>query len=898
VDTISHDLQPNESTGTRNRSERLLLTKLRAPRAANDDVVRTRLLDEIEQGADHKLTLIVTPAGYGKSTLLSRWQSHTERANGWLSLDPGDNDFFVFIGYLVAAIRSIDPCICQETAAVLEGPSVPSAQNLVRLLINEVTESTRPFVLILDDYHVISSPEVKSAVSQIVQGMPSNMAIVISSRHEPDLPTLRMRARGELVELGLEDLSLTDAETEEFLLRRRGLDLTASEVKQFAEWAEGWPVALRLISQVLHGRSRDQTRAVLDSLSANVPSVSDYLWDEVLASTPPDQRAFLLQTSILDQFNPELAAAVTGSQASPELLGSLGRAHFFLTRLGGPGNWYRYHHLFAEVLHQRLLEESSESILLTLHTRAADWYEAHGFLTEAATHATAARDWARAARYLIGICQEFYDQERLGSLRTWLADLPDEPLLLEPKMAYWLAWALIRGGHPQLAERPFKIAISGMTASGVPEVPHALLEFEVLKSIYAGDTRSGLVRARELLDVVGSDSTTNRARAQIMNGLLHLMAGNLGDAAESLEETRVLSARLGVRGLHVLELNASAALLLAMGKLREPADLYRRGIAIGDEWNDLPVQNAHHHLGYIMLEWLRKEDAQALALATIEIAQKTNTPIHLPSAHGLLAAVATVDEEWDVALDAIERSIAYCAAGEASGALRIFEEKQCRIWLASGQLTRAQGWLQRLGPDAVGSDRYEDIATTLTAIRVYLYEGRAREVVRPLKNLRHLARQRGWNRELISIQSILAIAESEQGELDAARSTIDAALELGATEGFLRTYIDEGPRILPVLRVAARQHGPQREHAIAVLAATGEVVGPSVPKSAQTPSILSNRERDVVRLVANGLSNKAIADTLFISEETVKTHLRRIFEKLEVTSRTQAVHKLQQHGLL
>jgi LuxR family maltose regulon positive regulatory protein len=335
-----------------------------------------------------------------------------------------------------------------------------------------------------------------------------------------------------------------------------------------------------------------------------------------------------------------------------------------------------------------------------------------------------------------------------------------------------------------------------------------------------------------------------------------------------------------------------------MGKLIEPAELFRRVITIGDQWNDVPVQNAHRQLGSILFEWNRLDEVREHVTAVTEIAKGLDTPVQLPYAHALLASLAHADQQWDVALDEIERAIAICAANETFGSLQLFEEMKCRIWIATNQLTLAQAWLRQVGPDVIKSVRYEELPTTLTAIRVRILEERGHEIASSLEHLREVAYQRGWIRDLITIQSLRAIVESDRGNMDSAQAAIEDALGLGAPEGFRRTYLLEGPQILPVLRLAARQDGPQREHAIAVLAAAGEVALSSVPKSARAPSILSNRERDVVRLVANGLSNKAIADTLFISEETVKTHLRRIFEKLDASSRTQVIHKAQQLGLL
>jgi LuxR family maltose regulon positive regulatory protein len=885
------------SQGKQGKTE-LLLTKLRAPRVAADDVLRTRLVEEIERGANHKLTLLIAPPGYGKSTLLGRWQRVTDRATGWLSLDSADNDFRVFIQYLITAIHSIDPTICPETASALYAPSLPSNRQLIQSVLNEVAQSTRPFVLIFDDYHTITSPEVQSAFFQLIQGMPVNMAVIISSRHAPDFPTLQMVARGELVELGPVDLSFSEAETAEFLLERQHLDLSPTELSHVAAWAEGWPAPLRLLARVLRGRSPEQIRDLLDELTDNVPSISDYLWDEVLETCPPSQRDFLLKTSILNQFTPELAAAVTGNQDATAVLRGLEREHLFLSRLSGPDHWYRYHHLFSDVLRRQLELESEEADVAALHARAAIWYGEHQLRTEAAKHAVLAKDWERAGSYLVDICEAFFDQERVGSLRHWLADLPDKLFLKEPRLAYWLAWARLRSGQLRQAERPLELARATRHEQHNRNVAELELELRTLHSLFKRDTRTGINDATALLALIGAEHATRSARVQIIRSLLQESAGDWAGAAASLEAARVLNSRPGVRGLHVLERKVTGTLLMAMGKLREPAELFRRVLVIGDEWNDLPVQHAHNLLGSILLEWNRPDEAMAHAMATIDLSQKLETPIHLASAHALLADLVVADGDWERALNEIERAIALCAGAAAWGHWRQFEAAKHRIWLAAGHLTLEQQRLQQTGFPQIESIAYETMPTVLSAARVRIHEERGPEAVPLLERLRDHARTNGWCRELLHIQTLLAVAASQGGDTEAARTAIDDALAIGAPEGFLRSYLAEGPRVIPVLQSATRGNAPQRNHALAVLAAAGEAMPGVQPMIPDTPSILSNRERDVMRLVATGLSNQAVADTLFISEETVKTHLRRVFEKLGVTSRTQAMHKAQQLGLI
>ncbi len=859
-------------------------------------MVRPRLLEAMDRGTRAKLTLIVTPAGYGKSTLAAQWQRRAEQARCWITLDQNDNDPLVFFDYLVGALHSIDPCLCPETLALLGSPSSISTQQIVHSLLNETATSTRPFVVILDDYHTITSPEVQSAVSQIIRGMPVNMSVVIISRAEPGLPTLQMAAHGELVELGPNELSFTREETKEFLIVRQALDISEPELDVIVRWCEGWPVALRLVSKLMRGHSHGQIQELLETLPENVPSVGDYLWDEVLNAVTEERRSFLLQTSILQQVNPELAAAVCENPDAAELLASLDRDNLFLARIDGPGSWVRYHHLFAEVLRHRLLADRSPAEIRELHDRAAVWYEQAGFANEAAMHAVQAESWEQAARLLTGICGEFYTQERIGSLRAWLQDLPDEPFEREPILSYWLAWAELRSGHPAAASRPIQMAARAAAESGGAGADRSALQLAVLRSVYEWNPIAGLSAGRRLLEQLEPHDHAERARARIMLALLQQTGGNLTGAAQSLERARTLNGRSGNRGLQVLELNATGGLLLDMGKLREPAELFRRIIAIGDEWNDLPVQHAHHQLGHILLEWNRPDEARMHALAAMELARRVDTPIQLPLIHALLARLAWAVEDWETAFDEIERAIAACVRAGTMGALRVFEKTQCRLWLATNQLTLAQGWLQQAGQAVHHSLHYTHLLPSLTAIRVRIHEDHSDDVVARLEQLRAVAERFAWGRELLSIQILQAIASWELGKTESAHSSLGSALRLAEAEGFTAIITLEGARVLPVLQSVVDNRLPTHGYASALLGRGVE--DPSLSSRSVGQSVISARERDVMRLVAAGLSNREIGDALFISEETVKTHLRRIFEKLDVSSRTQAVAIAKSRSLL
>jgi LuxR family maltose regulon positive regulatory protein len=875
----------------------LLVTKLAGPRLRGDYLVRQRLLDAIGQAPDRKLTLISTPPGYGKTTLAARWRAWSEQPSVWVSLDESDNDPIQFFSYVVAAVETIDAGLCRETREILTRQVASSSKVIVSSFINEVAAVTRPFTIVLDDFHVIDAPEILEATKLLLQNMPDMMHMIITCRHDPPIPLLRMNARGELLELRARELSFVSEEVREYLRTLHSLDLGRTEIEAVEQWSEGWPVGLGLVARALQGKNKHEVGQVIAHIAENVQLVDDYLWEEILEQQPEEQRRFLLQTSVLSQFNHAACEVVTGSKDAASHLQSIERENLFLIGLEGRGHWFRYHPLFAEVLRDRLEREYSEAERLELYRRAAEWYESSGIVHESARYAVLAHDWDRAIRLLTHICADLFRAERLRTLRSWLENLPDHALAMQPELGYWLAWAHLRAGNHEEAARPALVAEREWTAAGNQAGAGKVLMLQLLKDLLSWDTTAGIERANRVLTLLEPDDIDDRARALILFALLQETAGDLARSETNLALSRALITEAASPGLQILELTVYAGLLLARGKLQEPEAIFKRIIRYGDEWNDPPVQNAYHRLAMIYLEWNRTEAVSEHLERVKDLASKTDAPLHLVATPEIQARLAWSREDWQLAFEEVEQAIGLCIRVGGLGFIPNLRELQCRLWLATGQLNQARSWAHNSGLDPQQPPEYNRLYEYLTLLRAMIFDNRSDKVPRLLSPLQASAESAGRFRELLEMHLIQAIAEWQLGNAEASAAAMERAFDIGAPEGFFQTFVREGPMLIPPLELAARHSATHRDYANSLLSVFGVTVKPETDSRPAKSDLLSTRETEVLQLVASGLSNSAIAETLFISEETVKTHLRRIFEKLNVSSRTQAVDRGRHLGL-
>src|SRR6266705_452055 len=422
----------------------ILATKLYIPRLRPNVVSRPRLLDRLNEALHRNLTLISAPAGFGKTTLVSEWVEGIERPTAWLSLDEGENDPARFLAYLVAALQTITANIGEGVLGMLQSSQPPPTEAILTALLNEITTLPDHFVLVLDDYHVLDAKSVDIALTYLVEHLPPQMHLVIATREDPQLPLARLRARSHLTEVRAADLRFTASEAAAFLNQVMGLNLSAADIAALEDHTEGWIAGLQLAALALQGHQ--DVPGFIRTFAGDHRYIVDYLVEEVLQHQPEPVRSFLLQTSILDRLNGPLCNAVTGQEEGNARLEALERGNFFVVPLDDKRHWYRYHHLFAEVLSVHLMAEQPHQVA-TLHRRASEWYEHNGSTTNAIRHAMAAEDFERAADLVELAVPAMLRSRQEATLLGWLKALPDELVHVRPVLSAGYAGALLVSGE-------------------------------------------------------------------------------------------------------------------------------------------------------------------------------------------------------------------------------------------------------------------------------------------------------------------------------------------------------------------------------------------------------------------------------------------------------------------
>lgn len=893
-------------------AEILLRTKQTVPPVRPDLVARERLLDRLNQGRPHghKLTLISAPAGSGKTTLLSQFAALFSQPLAWLSLDKGDNNPRRFWTYLASTWQAALPGSGQGALAALAASESLPLETIPTLLINDLAQQSQWLVLVLDDFHVIHHPAIHEGLIFLVEYMPANLRLIVATRSDPPWPLARYRARSQLNEIRAQELRFNEDEAAEFFSQTMGLELPASSITALEARTEGWVAGLQLAAVSLRGR--DDMAHFVQALTGSHLYIAEYLLEEVLQGQPEDVQSFLLKTSILDSMTPELCDAVTERRDGRQMLSALYQANLFIIPLDMEGKWYRYHHLFADLLQARLMQTQPPGAAADLHQRAASWYELNGMAEEAVQHWLAGKAYGQVAALIEQHGREMMFSGQANTLNGWLQELPKTVLQIYPRLQIYRLWLDLMQEKTEISPQALR-RMENSLRSLPPSAENDKLQVELTAVLcrfvaFSGDTDRAIRLARDALEKLPDEEQALRARAYSALAVAYWFEGSDQQAKAAYEQTMSLALAAGNYSLA-----AHATFLMGMsqkdyGRLGAAARVYQSFIDLGQEIGQEPFLSAGPvtiGLAGIYLEWNELETAENYLRQGIQLSRLGG--YGLSAGHTLSARLRQAQGDFQAAAAAIE------ALGE-TGVDPTGTARQILLSVARGDLDRAlhqaEPWIRLVGKEDHTPQPpllvMENVRVTLA--RLFLARGdldMARNLLEQVRQTAEPDQRRGRLIEVYLLQALVDLRQNEGRITSQAIESLLRALVLGQPEGYVLTFLEEGTAVLPLLQAVSKREGTSAELARYVQRLIDLCLAPAVPDSTagsgQPPGLvepLTPREMEVLQLAASGLSNQAIAGELVITERTVKKHMTNILGKLGAVNRTQAAAKAMELGLI
>lgn len=900
-----------------------LVTKLFIPPARTDIVSRPRLLERLNARLGRKLTLISAPAGFGKTTLVSEWvnsiqsipspQKQVDYKIAWLSLDENDNDPTRFLAYFVSALvqaQGIDAEVGEGVSEMLQGTQTPPAKEILTVLINKIATLRAKLIIVMDDYHLIESAHVNDALAFLIEYLPPQIHLVLATREDPHLPLARFRARGEMNELRASDLRFLSDEITAFLQQKLGIQLSPDEITHLDGHTEGWITGLNLVAISLQGQ--ENVRQAVRDVSGSQRFVLDYLLEEVLDQQSAEIQAFLIQTAILKQFTGALCDSINGQHNGQEILEYLEHANLFIVPLDQERLWYRYHHLFADFLRLRLRRLHVEGEPL-LHIRASKWYEQNGFLDEAIEHALSARDFERVAHLISAHYETILKHGEYAKIWRWLDEIPIELLQTLPDLCTLNAWYLFSSGRLDDAELNLQVAEKHIQANSLENLENAKLRglvsgVRAFIASFRGDIPGIIHYAHQALEELPLQEIAWRSMIAVVLGDAYGMAGDMNASYEARVSAFETSKSGGNLYFILLASMKLAVTFRMMGQLQSVIDICQEQFLMAEQkgLSQMAV------VGWLLAIW-----GEALA-ETNEIDA------------GLAKArrgVAITDLGEDISMQGwsqiclIRVLFSHGDIDEAENIFRKLEELchktdmppyvtvlasglKARLLLARDMLTAANQWITTHNLTISGQITQLNEFQYLVFARILLAQGQTVEVNSLLQRLLEIAEARKRNSRMIEILIIQALAFESDEKTEQALMILERAIELAEYGGFVRIFVDEGPKMARLLYEAANcKIAPAYAQRILAAFPTPKPVQSLEAKSMRDgfPEFieqLSDRELEVLHLIADGLSRQEISEELVLSLNTVKTHVRNIYGKLGVNNQMQAVGKARALGLL
>ncbi|MGB3699777.1 MAG: LuxR C-terminal-related transcriptional regulator [Anaerolineales bacterium] len=904
----------------------LLETKLRPPLVPPKRVLRELLTQRLNEGLDsgRQITLISAPAGFGKTVCASEWVNGLDYPFTWLSLDPADDDPGRFFTYFVAALQKVKSNIGLEIEGVLRAGQLPPSEILYTTLINDILEMDADFLLVLDDFQVIQDSFILQIFEQLVENLPQPLHLVLLTREDPSLPLARLRANNQLTEIRAADLRFSHPEADYFLNEVMDLSLSEEDIASLEERTEGWIVGLHLAG--LSIRDRSAPSDFIASLSGSHRFILSYLTEEVLNQQPENIQQFLLQTSILDRLSGGLCNAVTGHSNSHSLLERLYHANLFIIPLDDEGHWYRYHQLFADLLHD-LQETRLKSDITNLHIRASAWFAQRGMVSEAIQHALLAQDYTTAVQLIESHAMDMLMQWHLKTVEGWMNSIPPEWCTQSPRANLAFAWMhLMRGNYPQAAPYLQQLQTLFSDSQFVEEDPALEAKWLALQSMLLngqGKPEESLQRAKQALEIVPQDN------GQVLS-MIHLGLANayqqLDDYEQSVGAFQMIIQLGQTAGNSVTELlgiSGLALLAIQHGEYHFAFELASQGIERIERSGSLPpISTAvYGELAVIHYQWHQLDQAHHNFRRAIQVGILSGYSDAELFYGVIISRLFQIKGDLESAAQEIQKVVDLMQV-EAPAAVR--EEvlsQQVRIYLAMGNPAEAERILKNEGFSFQDIFSFPDLATFLdrnrsrgvlylSALRLLLYQAKAMHDMESLKTgielADHLidgALQHKYIPFALEALILRAQMHAEMVDIKTSKDDYMQALQMGEPEGFISIFVEGGGQVAEALEtlLAENQLGTIQPYYVQEILGAFEssrhTKGTADDLTAQIEP-LTDREMDVLRLMAEGLKYEEIANQLYISLNTVRSHVKSIYGKLGVNNRTKAIDMAHQLHLL
>jgi LuxR family maltose regulon positive regulatory protein len=885
----------------------LLKTKNYIPLPLSKFVSRQALLDRLDAGLDGRMTLVAAPAGFGKTTMISSWVRDVGHPTAWVSLDEADNDPALFWAYLVSGLQSLHLDGDGVFWGQIGNSQLPPTRSLLPQIINALAEEDEKIVLVLDDYHVISNPQIHKDFAYLIDNLPPALHIVILTRADPPLPIARLRGRGLLTEIRASDLRFTTRETGIFLNEMMQLDLSADAIATLDQRTEGWIIGLQLAAISMQGRS-DKDRFIAD-FSGSHHFILEYLTEEVVDLLPESLRRFALQTAILDQFSAALCDSILGGDDSAIRLDELQHNNLFIIPLNDEHTWFRYHHLFRDLLKNRLRREFSNEHILECYQRASHWYQEAGEQVEAIKYRLLSKDFDGAAEVIEQAAGGTMLHGHLTTLLGWIEALPEAVLDARPRIRLYQGWAYSLGGQHQVAENILLSAKSKLEI--LPETPESRTlrgELAALLTgimVYENDPDRIIQEAREALTYLSEDDLISRARVHIALGTAWAYSDEMEKAGTAYKTARVLAHKAGNPFLATAAIEMLTGMqIFHLGQLMDAAQNLEQVIELGRTGDGTLLAftgTAHVLLAAINLEWNNLNAAERYLDKGVELIEQGGIGYSLPHTYCTKARLDFAQRKPDQAAEALR--LANQAVQNAPLMHLLIHNLSCQVRLALnlGDIKAASDWINPDSPIRRNLPKklpaYLNEVLQISAARVDLAQGEMETTLETLDNIYSGAEAAGRMAHLIEIYLLKTLAYLGQSEPTSAIDCLKNAVSVAAPQGYQRVFLEAGNPVRQLLKSSSILDFKPRFIG-ELLAAFDEfdreskqlgvpAIQPAIINSLVEP--LSERECEVLRLVAAGYTNQQIANELVVSLNTVKKHTTHIYGKMGVKNRTQAI---------